>query len=140
MLALPPLEIMLVTAELERRALRSCDRQSIGKMSATDMAGPSSDLLRFDWTMPGNAPITALVETGSINRAHRIATVSMPVLAICPMVIKYLETADFAEGHDCLIGCGISPDTAIAAVETASAAIVRSAVRQANLLKGAAAL
>lgn len=104
------------------------------------MARSSPDVLGIDCAVPGNAPVTALVETRRIHWTDRIATSRMPVLAVGPMVAEDVERADLAEGRDGLIGCWVSPNTAIATVETASAAIVRSAVGQENLLNARAAL
>ena len=140
MLALPPVEIMQIAAELQGRRFGSDNRQSFRKSCAADMAGSACDLLGFDCAMPRNAPVTALIETRGIDRALRIATARMPVLAVCPMVGKYLESADLTKRRDALIRRRISPDTAIPTVEAARAAIIRSAVGQANLLKSEAAL
>ena len=140
MLTLPPVEIMQVAAEFQRCRFMPDDRQSFRKRRTTDMAGSARDLLGFDCAMPGNAPVTVLVKTRGIHRTHGIAIASMPVFAVCPMVGKDMESADLAEGCDGFIGRRIPPDTSITTVEAASAAIIRSAVGQANLLNAEAAL
>jgi hypothetical protein len=135
MLALPPFQIMQIAAELKRCCFNSSDGQSVGKRCPTSMAAPTRDLLGFDCPVPGNAPVTTLVQARGIHGTDGIAGARMPVRAVCPMVRCDLETADFTVRHGGLIGRGIPPDASIATVEPASAAIIRSTVGQTYLLK-----
>src|SRR5260370_12469010 len=114
-LALPPLQIVQVAAELDGRSVRNGDGQPLLKAFPAFVANPGLNMIRFDGPVPGDAAIPVFIQTGRIDWANRFAGARVPVLAICPMVRGKRHGADPAIGRLVLIGLGIPPDAPVAA-------------------------
>jgi hypothetical protein len=136
MLTLPPLQVVEIAAEDSRRALDGGNANAIGKSLAAFAANAPADLLRFNRSMPGNSAVSIFVETGGVNGANGFAGAGVPVLAVRPMIGEYCKPANLAERHVLFVGRRVAPDPAVAAIEAAGAAVVRSAVGQVFSLLG----
>ena len=127
-LALPPLHVVQIAAELKRRTLHYNDLKSVGKDRSALMAHSRDALFRLDCAVSRNAPVAAIVQTGRVDRPNGLARVAMPVLAVGEVVHEHGDGADFAKGCLPLVRQGVPPNAAVAAIKSAGAAIVRSAV------------
>lgn len=127
-LALPPLEIVQVTAEGEWRTFDDSNGDAFREGFAAFIAYAGANVLRFNRAMPGNATISRFVKTGSVDGADGFGCARVPVLTICPVVSEHSNAANLAEGRYLLVGLGIAPDATVAAVKAACTAVIRAAV------------
>ena len=128
MLAMPPVQIVQVTAELFWSAFNHGDLQTISERPAAFAARSAPYLLWFNDAVPWDAPIAILIQAGRIDRADCRPCARMPVLAVCPVISGERNTAQFTKRHLDFVRRRISPDTPVAAVESACSTIVRAAV------------
>ena len=129
MLAFPPQQVMQVAAKLFWRTFYKGDFQTIGEMPAAPGTDSGSNPFGFNIAMPRNAAVAALIPAGGINRSNRMASSSMPVLAVSPVVCHDCNAANFTVGTFIFIWRRISPHTTIAAIESARRAVIGAAVR-----------
>ena len=127
-LAFPPLQVVQIAAEDQPRALDGDDSNSVSKSLSAFTASASTYGFRLHCAMPGNSPVSVFIETGSINGADEFFRPGMPVLAVRPVISQHGEAANLAERKLLFAGYRIPPDTAVAAIEAAGAAVIRSAV------------
>src|SRR5262245_9667820 len=132
MLAFPPQQVMQVAAKLFWRTFYNGDFQTICEAPAALGTDSGSNPFGFNVAMPRNAAIAVLIQTGSINRSNRLASASMPVLAVSPVVGHDCHAANFTVGKFAFIWRRISPHSAIAAIESARGAVIGPAVRHAG--------
>ncbi|SRR5579871_5294017 len=128
MLPLPPVQVVQVAAERDRCALHSGNGNPIVDGCRALTAHARLDELWRNKSMPGNPPVSALINARRIDRANGTARASVPVLAIGPMVSQHGDATNLAEWGLCLIRLRISPNAAIAAIEPAGPAIIRATI------------
>src|SRR6266853_973009 len=129
MLAFPPLQVMQVSAKGERGSFYSGDGNAIVDRVAAFRASAGLNELRRHGAMPGNSPVSALVQAGGIDGADGAARSGVPVLAIRPVVDQHGDAANLAKRQLAIVRRRISPDAAVTAIKSASATIVGSAIR-----------
>lgn len=114
----PPHQVMEVAAKLIERAIRRNNFQPLVKGCSALAADSCSDLGRLIGAVPGNTAVTALVKSGSIDRADRLTGARVPVLAIGPMVVCNWNATNPAKRHLIRVGVRVPPFTPIAEVES----------------------
>src|SRR5580765_7931692 len=97
MLPFPPLHVMQVAAEFDRRLLHRSDRDSICNRCATLVTRASLDQFRLYHSVPGNALVSMIINARRIDWADRATSAGMPVLAVGPMVGQNGRATNFAE-------------------------------------------
>jgi len=128
MLAAPPVQVVEVAAEPARSAFDQGHLYAVRKMSAAFAADSGCAFVRLDVSVPGDAAVSALVESGGINRTDGFTCARVPVLAVGPVVTGDRRLPDLTKGPQVFIWGRVTPDALIAAVESACAAVIRSAV------------
>src|ERR1051326_1073809 len=89
MLPLPPLQVVQVATERDGCALHGSDGDASFNRCATLAAHAALNELRRNQSVPGNAPVSVLIDAGSIDGANRLAGAGVPVLAVGPIVGQY---------------------------------------------------
>lgn len=127
-LALPPLEIVLVTAEGAWCTFDRSNGDTFCEGFAAFIAYAGAHVLRFYRAMPGNATISRFVKAGSVDGADGFVRARVPVLTICPVVNEHTNAANLAERRLLFVDLGIAPDATVAAIKAACTAVIRAAV------------
>src|SRR5882672_10819069 len=96
MLPLPPLHVMQVAAEFDRRPLHRRDRYSICNGCATLVTRTGLDQFRLNHSVPWNALVSMVINARRIDWADRATSAGMPVLAVGPMLGQNGRAANFA--------------------------------------------
>jgi hypothetical protein len=130
MAALPPSQVASVAAENLHGAFHSGHADAVVKRLAAFAALACASRLRLNCAVPGNAMVTTFIQARGINRTNRPLRARVPVLAIGPVVSQDGQLADLAKRHLLLGGRRIPPHSTVAAIESAGAAVVWSAVGQ----------
>jgi len=97
MLPLPPLQVVQIAAEGDGCAFHGGDGNPIVNGRPTLAAHATLDEFRRNQPVPGNAPVTVLVNAGRIDRANGIAGTRVPVLAVDPVISQHGNAAYLAE-------------------------------------------
>src|SRR5579859_27719 len=97
MLPLPPLQVVQVAAKRDGCALQRGDGNPVVDGCPTLAADAALNELRRNQSVPGNAPVSVLIDAGSIDGANRFAGAGVPILAVSPVVGQYSHAANLAE-------------------------------------------
>src|SRR5215831_5032748 len=97
MLPLPPLQVVQVAAKRNGSALHGIDGNPVVDGCPTFAAHAALNKLRRNRPVPGNPPVSVVINAGSIDGANRFAGAAVPVLAVSPIVGGHRYAADFAE-------------------------------------------
>src|SRR5690242_15774689 len=89
MLPLPPLQVVQVAAKRDGRTLQCGNGNPVVDGCPTLAAYAALNELRSDQSVPGNTPVSVLIDAGSIDGANRFAGAGVPVLAVSPVVGQY---------------------------------------------------